>query len=159
MRGDRRSAVARGRGHHVGTLPGSTEGLIDAGGLVDAYRRLHPHADWTIDSTWRGAPGVSGPPESGRYYNKGMRIDYVLVASSLAGRITRAHVHGHGPERAGFLGSDHCPLLVTLRPPEETHNGTADPADPMPTNHADAGTSIAAAAPAPKATNGSGTDV
>ena len=64
--------------------------------------------------TWRGSPGVNGPPETGRYYNKGMRIDYVLVHTSLASRVTSARVHGKGPERVGFLGSDHCPLVVVL---------------------------------------------
>ena len=93
--------------------------LCDAGNLVDAYRLLHPVANWSTDATWRGAPGVSGPPESGRYYNKGMRIDYVLVDQTLAPRVSKATVHGKGAERVGFLGSDHCPLLVALGPKEE----------------------------------------
>ena len=83
-------------------------------GLVDAYRHLHPAPDWTVDATWRGTPGTKGPPESGRYYNKGMRIDYVLVGPALRERILRADVLGGGPMRNGFLGSDHCPLLVEL---------------------------------------------
>ena len=41
-------------------------------------------------------------------------IDYVLTAASRVPRIRRAVVHGKGPERRGFLGSDHCPLLVEL---------------------------------------------
>lgn len=50
---------------------------------------------------------------------KGMRIDYSLVSSSLlegdsAMRITRAEVLGRGIEREGFLGSDHCPILLEL---------------------------------------------
>ena len=90
--------------------------LLDTGGLIDAYRLLHPTADWQRDVTWRGTPGVHNPAE-GRYYNKGMRIDYVLVSRSLAPRIKRAIVHGKGPDRHGFLGSDHCPLIVELAPP------------------------------------------
>ena len=43
---------------------------------------------------------------------QGMRIDYVLVSRPLAPRIARAVVLGHGAERHGFIGSDHCPLLV-----------------------------------------------
>jgi hypothetical protein len=46
-----------------------------AGRLTDAYRLLHPAADWAVDATWRGAPGVHGPPETGRYYNKGIASD------------------------------------------------------------------------------------
>ena len=87
--------------------------LLETGQLIDAYRQLHPAADWRRDVTWRGTPGVNNPSE-GRYYNKGMRIDYVCVSSSLAPRIQRAVVHGKGPERSGFLGSDHCPLSVEL---------------------------------------------
>ena len=87
--------------------------LLDVGGLTDVYRHLHPTANWQIDATWRGTPGVNNPAE-GRYYNKGMRIDYVLTSASLVPRIRRAVVHGKGPERRGFLGSDHCPLLVEL---------------------------------------------
>ena len=46
----------------------------------------------------------------------GMRIDYVMLSRSLAPRVSRAVVHGKGAARDGFLGSDHCPLLVTLAP-------------------------------------------
>ena len=42
------------------------------------------------DVTWRGCPGKEGPPESGRYYAKGMRIDYVLVDRQLQPRVVRA---------------------------------------------------------------------
>lgn len=39
----------------------------------------------------------------------GMRIDYVLVSKdTLAPRVLRTVVHGCGPERTGFLGSDQC---------------------------------------------------
>lgn len=90
--------------------------LLAEAGLFDAYRHLHPTPDWRRDVTWRGAPAVSGPPEAGRYYDKGMRIDYVLLSSSLLPRAARAEVLGRGKERSGFLGSDHCPLLVELAP-------------------------------------------
>ena len=48
------------------------------------------------------------------YYGKGMRIDYVLVARALTPRVESADVLGSGNERDGFLGSDHCPLLLQL---------------------------------------------
>ena len=45
------------------------------------------------------------------------RADYVLVSrGQLAARVVRATVHGRGAERSGFLGSDHCPLIVELGP-------------------------------------------
>ena len=88
-------------------------GLCGTGDLVDAYRHLHPSPNWQTDVTWRGTPGVNNPAE-GRYYNKGMRIDYVLLSRSLVPRLRRAVVHGTGSERVGFLGSDHCPLIVEL---------------------------------------------
>ncbi|EER06765.1 hypothetical protein Pmar_PMAR018690, partial [Perkinsus marinus ATCC 50983] len=58
--------------------------LLEAGGLIDAYRQCHPDEDWEKDATWRGAPGKPpNPPEFGRFYGKGMRIDYVLVPESM----------------------------------------------------------------------------
>lgn len=82
--------------------------------LHDAYRLLHPTASWERDVTWRGTPGREGTaPEAGRYYGKGMRIDYVCTSESI--RVARAVVLGLGAARDGFMGSDHCPLLVELR--------------------------------------------
>ena len=43
-----------------------------------------------------------------------MRIDYVMLDEALLPRVRRATVIGRGPERDGFLGSDHCPLIVEL---------------------------------------------
>ena len=90
---------------------------------MDAYRTLHPVANWATDVTWRGCAGKDGPPAAGRYYAKGMRIDYVLVDRRLAGSVVRAEVLGGGAERRGFLGSDHCPLLVELAAAEEAKEG------------------------------------
>jgi exonuclease III len=91
--------------------------LMQAGELLDAHRLLHPTPSWTRDATWRGTPGAPpNPPEYGRYYGKGMRIDYVLVQRQLRARLVRTAVLGHGFERRGFLGSDHCPLLLELAP-------------------------------------------
>ena len=67
--------------------------------MVDAYPAANPD----------GIPNVWPAGDS--------RIDYVLVErGALVQRIVRAAVHGKGPERGGFLGSDHCPLLVALSP-------------------------------------------
>ena len=90
---------------------------MQAGGLLDAHRELHPPPDWQRDATWRGTPGAPpNPPEYGRYYGKGMRIDYVLIQRPLRARLVRTAVLGHGAQRHGFLGSDHCPLLLKLAP-------------------------------------------
>jgi len=88
--------------------------LLRDGGLVDAYRLRHPTSSWQEDVTWRGTAGAHGVPEAGRYYGKGMRIDYLLVAHNLADRVESADVLGSGNDRDGFLGSDHCPLLLQL---------------------------------------------
>ena len=79
--------------------------LKESSGLRDAYRALHPTPNWRLDSTWRGTPGVHNPAE-GRYYNKGMRIDYVLVSEALLPKVSAATVHGKRPEREGFLGDE-----------------------------------------------------
>ncbi|KAF4666029.1 hypothetical protein FOL47_004299 [Perkinsus chesapeaki] len=100
--------------------------LLDAGGLIDAYRQCHPAEDWDKDATWRGAPGKPpNPPDCkiisssndryGRFYGKGMRIDYVLVPESMKDDIVSVDNLGVGKERKGFMGSDHAPLLATIR--------------------------------------------
>lgn len=43
-----------------------------------------------------------------RARNIGWRIDYVLVSSVLASKVTEAQIH------ADVLGSDHCPVSITL---------------------------------------------
>ena len=43
-----------------------------------------------------------------------MRIDYVLASHVLIPRVQKVTVYGHGANRDGFLGSDHCPLIATL---------------------------------------------
>jgi hypothetical protein len=64
--------------------------------------------------TWRGAAGKD-VAESGRYYNKGMRIDLFMVHQSMIDRIEAVEVCGHGPNMEGFLGSDHSPILLRFR--------------------------------------------
>ena len=102
--------------------------IRQGGHLVDAYRHLHPvettvvqqgHEAWT----WRGSAGRDGNPSSGRYWAKGMRIDYTLVHESLVPRIRRSEILGYSPYRTGFLGSDHCPILLELWPKGQTNSG------------------------------------
>ena len=91
--------------------------ITAAGGLVDAFRLLHPSAGWEQSVTWRGAAGKD-VPESGRYYNKGMRIDLFMIQGGLKDRVDAAEVCGRGANMEGFLGSDHSPVVLRLRPGE-----------------------------------------
>lgn len=43
-----------------------------------------------------------------------MRIDYFLVSKKLVPSVKEVKVFGSGADREGFLGSDHCPLMLTL---------------------------------------------
>ena len=85
--------------------------IRESGHLIDAYRHLHPVGAAAVEPgreawTWRGSAGADGNPSSGRYWKRGMRIDYTLVHESLVNRIKRSEILGHGPTRIGFLGSD-----------------------------------------------------
>jgi len=72
--------------------------LIDAG-FVDTFRLFtqgNGHYTW-----WSNFSGA-------RARNVGWRIDYFLVSSDLASRVTAAEIH---PD---IMGSDHCPVSITL---------------------------------------------
>jgi hypothetical protein len=43
-----------------------------------------------------------------------MRIDYFLLSRKLLDRLICSEIHGHGIDREGFYGSDHCPLTMEL---------------------------------------------
>ncbi len=73
-----------------------------ARGLVDSFRHLHPDARDRY--TWWSYRMNS------RAKNTGWRIDYFLVSERLKGRIQSADIDD------GVLGSDHCPVLLTLAP-------------------------------------------
>jgi exonuclease III len=55
-----------------------------------------------------------------------MRIDYICLREELldpgAYTVTREEIMGRGAERKGFLGSDHCPLLLELRDAEHVES-------------------------------------
>ena len=71
-----------------------------AAGFTDSFRAIHP--DEVKYSWW-----------SYRFHarekNAGWRIDYFLVSDRLRDRIEKAEIH------ADVLGSDHCPVSLTLR--------------------------------------------
>jgi exodeoxyribonuclease-3 len=75
--------------------------LADAGGLHDAFRRLHPDEQ---QFTWWDY-------RAGNFHkNLGLRIDLALVSEELASRLTRAGMER--PYRKGTRPSDHAPLMV-----------------------------------------------
>jgi exodeoxyribonuclease-3 len=70
-------------------------------GYVDTFRKFEPgpgHYTW-----WSYRPGV-------RAKNVGWRIDYFVVNHEHADRLRSA---AHRPD---VLGSDHCPVVLTLKP-------------------------------------------
>jgi exodeoxyribonuclease-3 len=72
--------------------------LLDAG-FVDSFRIFtqgNGHYTW-----WSHFSGA-------RDRNVGWRIDYFLVSSDLAPRVRAAEIH------ADLMGSDHCPVSITL---------------------------------------------
>ena len=44
-----------------------------------------------------------------------MRIDLFMVQRGLEARVEEVCVCGRGADMQGFLGSDHCPVLLRLR--------------------------------------------
>jgi len=75
------------------------QNFIDAG-FVDTFRLFtqgNGHYSW-----WSHFA-------NSRARNVGWRIDYFLVSAALRGRVSAADIH------ADVMGSDHCPVSVTLR--------------------------------------------
>ena len=69
-------------------------------GFVDTFRLFHQgngHYSW-----WSNFSNA-------RARNVGWRIDYFLVSQSLVDRVEAAEIH------AGIMGSDHCPISLTLK--------------------------------------------
>jgi exodeoxyribonuclease-3 len=73
--------------------------LLDAG-FIDTFRYLYP--DKKDAYSWWSYRGRA------REKNVGWRIDYFLVSKRLADQIQKAEIY------ASILGSDHCPVALTL---------------------------------------------
>lgn len=94
--------------------PGCTNGernrlakILESTMMIDAYR--HIVGEKTSDEfTWRGI-------ETGKHGERGMRIDHCMVSKTLLPVIQDVRVLGERRERKGFMGSDHCPVLVVMR--------------------------------------------
>ena len=84
-----------------GFMPEEREALGEffAAGLVDTFRALHPTA---VQYTWWDMVTRA------RERNVGWRIDYFFVSADLKDHIVAADIY------ADVLGSDHCPISLTL---------------------------------------------
>lgn len=86
--------------------------ILKVGNMVDAYRELVGESD-NSGLTWRGHT-------TGKHAGRGMRIDHCIVSRSVMPSIVSVQITGHGFDRIGFLGSDHCPLLISRRCSKKT---------------------------------------
>mmetsp|Transcript_10099 Transcript_10099/g.11652 ORF Transcript_10099/g.11652 Transcript_10099/m.11652 type:complete len:195 (-) Transcript_10099:1002-1586(-) len=96
------------------------EKLLEAGDLFDSWRHLNPITNETNVSpesnafTWRGTPAVQNNFRA-RYEGMGQRLDYHLLSNSMSDHLVDCKILGHGTQRHGFLGSDHCPVILQLK--------------------------------------------
>ena len=100
------------------------DGEANSGRWADWCMGEDEPSDWQRDVSrrdaqgptysWRGHPPVGHVPA--RFYGKGMRIDHFLVSTMLFDRVRRCDILGHGRDRVGFMGSDHCPVVLELAP-------------------------------------------
>lgn len=97
------AAAAHG-GTHVSPAERQAYSELYAWGLVDAYRRLHPELGRY--SWWDYRAGNF-------HKNFGMRIDHLLVTSSLAERVVWAEIDREA-RKGKPTPSDHTPVLLDL---------------------------------------------
>lgn len=71
-------------------------------GFVDTYRHFNPDKEGAY--TFWAAKDIPAKEE-----NRGWRIDYYLISKDLLPNLKSAEIH------ADFLGSDHCPISITLQ--------------------------------------------
>ena len=94
--------------NHTGFLPEERHWIdeVIGTGFIDTYRYLNPEQEGAF-SWWSYIGGA-------RSRNVGWRLDYFFMTPDLLPRMTRADIHTE------ILGSDHCPVSLTLSPPDET---------------------------------------
>lgn len=81
---------------------------------------------------WSGHPGAV---TVGKYFKRGMRLDYFLVSEQLEERVESCVIPAMEKltqdeffrrDKRGFLGSDHCPMVLKMRSaPEATAPASA----------------------------------
>lgn len=92
-----------GSTHVTSEERGRIAAICAAGGIVDAYRALHPDE---VGYTWWDY-------RQGHFHRRmGLRIDLVLVSEGLVGRLE--HVGIERNYRKGSKPSDHAPLVARL---------------------------------------------
>ncbi|MBQ8996926.1 exodeoxyribonuclease III [Candidatus Saccharibacteria bacterium] len=91
--------------HSAGFTDEEREGITNLlqAGFLDSFRTLHPG---TQRYTWWSHWGKA------RENNVGWRIDYFFLSGSLKSRLQSAEIYEH------YLGSDHCPISITLELPD-----------------------------------------
>lgn len=80
--------------------------ILHESDMVDAYRSL-VGPEHCSGFTWRGTT-------TGIHAGRGMRIDHCIVSKTLLPNVDQVLITGHGTDRNGFLGSDHCPVVVEM---------------------------------------------
>lgn len=94
--------------------------ILRQGMLVDAFAHIRP-ADHARIFTWRAVSGGFG--------GRAMRIDHCIVSHPLLAHVRDVVVLGHN-NLAGFMGSDHCPVLIVMH--ARTHSeGQGDAPAPV----------------------------
>ncbi len=88
--------------HRSGFMPIEREAMGEffAAGLIDTFRHVYPD---TVKYTWWDQVTRS------RERNVGWRLDYFFVTPDLKTKIVDAQIHDD------VLGSDHCPISLTLK--------------------------------------------
>jgi exodeoxyribonuclease III len=76
--------------------------FCDDNGLIDTYRTRHPD-EKDCYSFWSHM-------RQARSKNIGWRLDYFIVSPSLDASISHSYIRKH------VLGSDHCPIVIHLKP-------------------------------------------
>jgi len=81
---------------------------IEKGDLMDPYTQTHsslrqPQSEFT----WRGR---------GNFFSKGARFDHFFIDSTIqiSGGVKQSWIVNNGTDPAGFMGSDHCPIMLSL---------------------------------------------
>jgi exodeoxyribonuclease-3 len=92
--------------NHTGFLPQERAWIdkVVEQGYLDTFRLLHPDQEGAY--SWWAYWGKA------RERNVGWRLDYFFITPDLEGRVAMAEIH------SDVLGSDHCPVSLTLEAPE-----------------------------------------
>lgn len=87
---------------NAGYTPAERQGITNYinSGFIDTFRALHPQEQKYTWWTWRAGA---------RARNVGWRIDYFFISKTLLPHLEKAEIQNE------ILGSDHCPVSITLK--------------------------------------------